>query len=180
MAKKPESENPALDAIEDIVADSIVEADTLAGDVRDCLLEIIKHRPKPWGQMTEAEQNDTARTIEYASRDLVTKVVEAIAAKQAENTPIRAILESYTEKDGIKAALKIKTIGEDDAAVAVVSLHKARGKVVMITLASAQDYMGERGEFEADPDQAGLEFEAGSDVIDGEPFDAGDEELEGN
>ena len=55
----------------------------------------------------------------------------------------------------------------------VAALHASeQGKVVMITLASAQDFMGERGEFEAEPDQNGLDFEAGSDVVEAE----GDEE----
>lgn len=172
MAKDKDEGMPVLEKMEAIVGESLIESDTLAGDIRDCLLDIVKTRPKPWSQLTEAEQNDVARALEYAARDLVTKTVEAIAAKQAENNPIRAILESYVEKDGIKASLKIKTLGEEDAEAAVVSLHKARGKVVMITLASAQDFMGERGEFEAEPDQNGLDFEAGSDVVEAE----GDEE----
>lgn len=173
MAKDKDEGMPVLEKMEAIVGESLIEADTLAGDIRDCLLDIVKTRPKPWSQLTEAEQNDVARALEYAARDLVTKTVEAIAAKQAENNPIRAILQSYVEKDEIKASLKIKALGEEDAEAAVVSLHKARGKVVMITLASAQDFMGERGEFEAEPDQNGLDFEAGSDVVEAEEGDEG-------
>lgn len=173
MTKDKDEGIPVLEKMEAIVGESLIESDTLAGDIRDCLLDIVKTRPKPWSQLTGAEQNDVARALEYAARDLVTKTVEAIAAKQAENNPIRAILESYVEKDGIKASLKIKTMGEEDAEAAVVSLHKARGKVVMITLASAQDFMGERGEFEAEPDQNGLDFEAGSDVVEAEGGEEG-------
>ena len=152
----------AIDRLGGIVGDSEFDPATLAGDVRDTILDLYKARPKPWSQLSQAEQQDVIRTIEYAARELVQKTVDTIrSAGQVD--PIHAILESYAEKDGIKAALKIKTMGEDDALAAVASLHKARGKMVLVTIASAEDYLGDRGDAETDADQPDLAFEAGSD-----------------
>jgi len=166
--KEPVEEvSPATERLEAIVQESEFSPDTLAGDVRDTMLDLFRSRPKPWSAMTEAEQNDVVRALEYASRELVLKAVDAIRSTGTES-PIRAILESYNEKDGIKAALKIKTMGEQDGEAAVLALHKARGKMVLVTLASADDYLGDRGDPAIMPDQSGLDFEAGADVGDDE------------
>lgn len=183
MGKDKDQESAAVARIEGIVADSPFDVATLAGDVRDCMLEIVKHRPKPWSAMSEDDQLDVARAIEYAARDIVTKVAEAVALATNANSPIRAIVEGFGEKQGggIKASLKIKTIDGDDEdlARAIINLHKSTGKVVMITLASAADYLGERSEFEPTPDQSGLDFEAGSDVIKPEENEDGDDAATG-
>lgn len=166
--KEPVEEvSPATERLEAIVRESEFSPETLAGDVRDTMLELFRSRPKPWSAMTEAEQNDVVRALEYASRELVLKAVDAIRSTGTES-PIRAILESYNEKDGIKAALKIKTMGEQDGEAAVLALHKARGKMVLVTLASADDYLGDRGDPAILPDQSGLDFEAGADDADDE------------
>ncbi len=181
MAKKSDTADTAgaadLDAIEAIADGAEFDAATLVGDVRDCLLDIVRNRPKPWQQMTSGEQADVARTIEYAAKTTVQKMLDTIIAAQNGITPIRAILESYAEKDGIKAQLKIRAMTDEQSEAAIVGLHKARGKIVTITVADDKDFDGEREEFEPDPDQGGLEFEAGSDEIDESAIDSGDADL---
>jgi hypothetical protein len=157
--------NLAIDRMGAIVADSEFDAATLVGDIRDCMIDIIKSRPKPWIQLSNAEQHDVVRQVEYAAREMVAKAVDLVRA-DGKDAPIKAILESYAEKDGIKATLKIKTMGEDDSLAAVAALHSARGKMVLITKASADDYSGQRAEAMTDPDQPGLEFAPTSDVND--------------
>ena len=124
-------------------------------------LELYKHRPKPWGELSQAEQRDLAAQLEHNAKELVRHVVEAIARDGRDS--IRALLESYTEKDGIKATLKVKTYSEDEALAAVIGLHKAQGKHVLITVASADDFATEPMQDASEPDQPALGFEAGSD-----------------
>lgn len=135
---------------------------TLAGDLRDAMIDIYKTRPKPWPEMTQAEQQDIGRAFEYAARAFVVGISDEINSTGKEN-PVRAILESYQDKGDVRATLKVKTLGEDDANEAIMTLHRARGKMVLITIASADDYLGERDALQTDPDQNGLQFEAGND-----------------
>ena len=168
MAKSPpkasndEPSETALDRLSAIAEQAEFDPSTLAGDIRDTLLEIFKHRPKPWLAMTEEEQQDVGRALEYASREIVGKAVHGIRSEGFES-PVRAILEGYTDKGDVKATLKIKTMDDEDANHAIMTLHRARGKMVLITIASPDDYLGERRPFEAAPDQEGLRFEAGED-----------------
>jgi len=141
-----------------IASSAPLQTGTLAGDVRDTLLDLYKTRPKTWSQMTEAEQQDIGRALEYAARELVKGVVDTIRT-DGQEAPVRAILEGYTDKGDVKAALKIKTGDEEDANRTILALHKARGKMVLITIASPDDYLGEREALHVDPDQSGLKFE---------------------
>lgn len=129
--------------------------------IRDFMLDLYKTRPELWHKMKEGEQHDLAASLEQVSKELVRQVVEAIASDG--RTSIRALLESYAEKDGIKVTLKVKTLNEDEALAAVIGLHRAQGKHVMITVASADDYAADRHDPETLPDAPGLNFEAGSD-----------------
>lgn len=138
-----------------------LQTGTLAGDVRDTMLDLFKTRNKTWSQLSEAEQQDIGRALEYAARELVRGVVDTIRS-DGHDAPVRAILEGYADKGDVKATLKIKTMGDEDADRTILALHKARGKMVLITVASADDYLGERSAMATDPDQPGLEFEAGT------------------
>ena len=182
MAKAPQtapetvSENPEIEReMEDfgiysaaakriglLAATSPMASGTLAGDVRDMLIDIIKTRPKPWSAMTSDEQQQIVQSAEFASREVVRGVFDAVVSED-KDAPVRAILESITDKGDIKITLKVKTMGEDDAANAILSLHKWRGKMVMLSAASVDDYMGEREPVTIDADQGGLHFESGAD-----------------
>lgn len=153
----------ALGRMGAIVDETPFDPETLQGDVRDCIIDIIKSRPKPWSAMSAAEQQDVVRTVEYSAKALVGKAVDAIMSA-GKSDPVKAILESYAEKDGIKVTLKVKTMTEDESLAAVQSLHSARGKMVLLTKASAEDYSGQRGDTPIDPDQTGFEFEGGDDL----------------
>lgn len=153
--------------LESIVDDSEFDTATLVGDLRDCMIDIIKSRPKPWSQLSNAEQHDVARAVEYAAKVMVGRAVDLIVANSKDD-PIKAILEGYAEKDGIKATLKIKTMSEEDALAAVAGLHKARGGMVLISKASVDDYSGERREVTTDPDQPDLTFEGDDSDLAGE------------
>ena len=153
----------AVDRMSAIVDDMPFDPSTLQGDVRDCIVEVIKTRPKPWSQLSENEQRVVIQAAEYTAKKIVENAVDAIMSA-GKDDPVKAILESYTEKDGIKVTLKVKTMSEDDSLQAVQALHTARGKMVLLTKASPADYAGQRGDHPIDPDQPGLEFEGGDDL----------------
>ena len=155
----------ALSRMEAVVEDCEFDPDTLMGDVRDCILEIIKTRPKPWGELGAGEQQDVVRSVEYASRNMISRAVDSLASLGKQD-PVKAILETLSEKkDGtIEVKLKIKTTTDEETAAAFLALHHSRGKMVLVTKASAEDYSGQRGDAPIDPDQNGFEFEGGNDL----------------
>lgn len=168
-----EQHESALGRMEQAATDLALRATSgLVFDVRDFLLDQIKARPKPWSATSQDEQRDIAAACEHIAKELVRKVIEAIASDG--RTSIRALLVSYGEKDGIEVKLKVKTFDDDEALAAVVGLHQAQGKHVMITVASADPYAGDRREAQTEPDAPELSFEAGSDER-----PAGDEDLAG-
>lgn len=130
-------------------------------DVRDFLLDTIKARPKPWSATSQAEQRDVAAACEHAANELVRKVVEAVAARGVE--PVRVLLTKTTLGDDIVIAGKVKTFSDEETDRAVMLLHHARGKHVMLTVASTEDYKNGDREFEGDPDEPGFGFEGGDE-----------------
>jgi hypothetical protein len=164
-----EEHDTAIERMEEAATTFVLNTDTLVDDARDMLLEQIKQRPKPWSATSTAEQRDVAAACEHAAKELVRKVVEAVAASGRE--PVRALLTKIALGDDIVITAKLKTLGADEEDRAVVSLHGARGKHVLIIPASADDYQGGR-QAQTDPDEPGL-FEAGdipdddSDLNDG-------------
>lgn len=125
--------------------------------IRDALLEQFKHRPKPWSAMSEAEQRDCAHGLEDFATSLVRRIVEEVAAGPRRS--IRCLLESYTEKDGIKVAMKVQAFGESESENAVLFLHKARGKNVVVQLASIDELKGDRPA-EIMPNQPEIDWDA--------------------
>lgn len=126
-------------------------------------LEQFKNRPKPWDQLSQQEQRDLYAALSANAKETVRRVTEAVARDGRE--PIRCLLEGYTEKDGIKVTLKVKPMDDTEALAAVVGLHKAQGKNVLIVIASADDYDDHTVD-PSQPDQQALGFEAGSDQAD--------------
>lgn len=138
-----------------------VKLDTrsLVSGLRDGILEFVKRLPKPWGITPFDQQRDTAAAAEQVAQDFIRQIVEAVVADG--RTTIRALLVKYDEGDDIKVTLKVKAIGTAELEDAVIGLHRARGKHVLISVASVSDYDEQQREAELQPDQPGLEFEAG-------------------
>lgn len=149
----------AIDRMENMATEAVLSDKMLVFDVRDFLLDQIKSRPKPWSGTSQGEQRDVAAACEHAAKELVRKVVEAIAAHGAD--PVRVLLTKVTIGDDIVIAGKVKTFDEDEENRAVELLHKARGKHVMLTVASADDYAQGNREAETMDDEPNLGFEAG-------------------
>lgn len=131
--------------------DPLVEmaADTLRGDLRDSLLAWFKAQPKSWPFMAERDQRDLADAADRYAYEVVRKASKIIAA--GERPCIVATLVEYKEKDGVEAKLKLPSRGE-----VVAQLHEACGREVLLVASGAENFEGEAGPAEIDPDQGGL------------------------
>lgn len=154
----------AIDRL-DTLADEIDLGDDAAAIVATATewgIELYKHRPKPWSELSQSEQRDVAAGIEHNMKELVRQIVEAVARNG--RSAIRCLLVGFTDKgEDIKAELKVKALSIDETELAVLGLHRARGKHVLLTVASADDYAGVPARDHSEPDQTALGFEAGSD-----------------
>lgn len=144
------------DEAERIEAAADMAADTLTGDVRDRILEMLRFEQSklPWDKRSEADQHDTVHRVEAFARDVVTKAVEIIASHG--RMVINAYIEKAEVKDGIKAVV---TLGRSDKHRH--NLLDAVGTRVMIVLADADQFAGEQAPVEIKPDQSELPVDAG-------------------
>lgn len=165
----------AMDRIEALAGEINLVEDrgAIIAKLTEALVELFKRRPKPWDQLSQLEQRDLARGLENVSKEAVRQISEEIAS---EGQPaIRALLESYTDKDGVKAVVKVRAIDPDEELAAVVGLHQAKGKIVLIRVANPDDFARSKPRDLSEPDQKGLGFEAGNDGPPAGP--AGDADL---
>lgn len=148
-----------IDRIDDIAEAAEIDERTLAGDMRDTMLDIFRNRHKAWGAMSPGEQRDVAVAIDGAVKLTIRKAVRAIAA--GDKTTVTAQLGQYTDKGGGEITGAIKLVGVTDNNI--LALHRAAGKTVLIVVADEGPYLGERAPVEFDPDHPELEFDAGDD-----------------
>lgn len=138
-----------IDADRDLDEATIdVAAATLTGDLRDFILDRLRHEQnkRAWHERSEAEQRDTVHQVETAVRHAVTQAIEIIAAGGLRT--IKASIEQITVKDGIKATLTMSKFDENRH-----NLIDATGKTVLIVVADPEDFTGERAEVQITPDQ---------------------------
>lgn len=150
-----------LERLEEIADEAPVDIEALSGSLRDAVLELFRHRPKLWAQMSQAEQRDTAFAVERAVNVLVARAVLELAAEDRPH--ILARLEKFTAKGGKYQAALVSQGGPELAA----DLARLDGHVVLIISADADRYT-RAGEAKTEPDQAPLEFD--------EPAEPEDEE----
>jgi len=152
----------AIETMEANVEAWVASSASLVADVRDLMLEPIKHRPKPWKLMNPGEQRDLAASCEQQAQELVRKVVETIAAGGRQGVRVFLKKVSLGEKIEISGEVRATADEEDDA---VMLLHHARGKNVMLTVASKDDYQADHREAETDEEEPELGFEAGGEEV---------------
>jgi hypothetical protein len=126
-------------------------AETVTGDLRDFILDRLRHEQekRPWHLRSESAQRDTVHEVEAAVGDAVRRVVELIAS--GGRPAIKAKLESVTVKDGIKAVLVLSRFDEQRH-----GLVDATGSAVLIVVADSAEFTGERAPAGIRPDQASL------------------------
>ena len=143
--------------IEDEETEQLLErADTLRGDVRDKILDIVMNQQKPWQQLSEMDQRQVISNANATARTLVRDAVRLIATKGERF--IEGTLDQFTAKDEIKATVIISghAAGRDHLFTGV------KGRVLLVLL-DDDELMGEQTEAAAQPDQPALPLEEAAD-----------------
>lgn len=123
----------------------------LAGDLRDFMLDLVRTLPKTWAQMSENEQTARSHAISNACRKVVREGVSLLETD--ERTTIEVGLEEVNFKTkGITAKLGVHAF-EPWIRHALVD---AQGKDILIVVADAAQYMGERAPARVDKQQPDL------------------------
>lgn len=156
--------NASIEAMDNITEALRITTEEAVFDARDFMLEQIKHRPKPWSATSQIEQREVAAKCENAARELVRQIVEAVASNGTQ--AIRVLLTKVNASgDDIVVTGKVKLGGAESSEhdAAILALHHAIGKHVMLNRATVEDYAGTGREAETEPDQQDLGFEAGGE-----------------
>jgi hypothetical protein len=125
---------------------------TMTGDLRDRVLTILRYEQdkRPWSDRTEADQRATVHTIEATIQDLVASAVQLIAASGLPT--IKATLDQIVVKDGLKLVLQMPKSHEQR-----LQIMDAVGGTVLLVVADASEFMGERAPVAIKPDQGDIE-----------------------
>lgn len=128
-----------------------IARETLTGDVRDIILNDMKDRKNtlPWNLRGEAEQAAVIDQVNRMSLSIVQRVVEIVAA--GGRRTIRAQLNKITIKDGIKAEIELSKSDEQRH-----ELCDSQGSMVLIVMADAEAFEGERAAVRITPSQGDL------------------------
>lgn len=137
----------------EIAEEAEFESGSLVGDIRDALVDIFKNRPKPWSQLSEAEQRDLHKGLEQSAKMVLKKLVLVIA--EEDDVSVQAVLKGYSVKgDAFKLTVEAK--GDADTAL---ELFKMDGHDVVLIRADSKRFHGQKRDGEVQPDQPALEFE---------------------
>lgn len=117
--------------------DSIIEASTLLGDVRDALLDRLRAMPKPYTVMSAAEQQELIEGCTRVAANLITEATRLIAANGFPVIPGK--LRKFTVKDEIAAQVDISR--HDPARLVVMD---SVGRSVLLVIAEPDMFMGEK------------------------------------
>jgi len=143
-----------------------IDIDTLSGDLRDAMLNRIRHLQKPWAQMTEAEQRETAEGIAMAARYLVREAVRELTAYEWPHAVVKLHEIKIASSDkGIEAKISAANI-ECNRSV----LGENVGTFCTLLMVDSETFMAERAPVAIDPDQP--ELPTGGEEEDGPESEA--------
>lgn len=127
-------------------------ADTLAGSIRDFILNQLRynHSPVPWDERSEEDQKRLVAQVSDLVRAGVTDAVRAIAAS---SRPVMAgVLKSIAVQGGIKAVIELQ---RNDPLRH--ELMDAAGQEVLLVVSDARPFLREGSAVEIKPDQGDIE-----------------------
>ena len=129
----------------------ILASETMAGDIRDFILDRLKHEhdPLPWNMRGEEKQKDTIARVSSVTNALVRKAVATIASDGRK--VIRGVVDQVVVKDGIKAVIKV--MQSDPLRHQLVD---SQGLDILLVVSDASVFEGTRGEVPIAPDQKDL------------------------
>ncbi len=127
-----------------------IARDTMTGDLRDCLLDFLKHEknPLPWNMQGEKQQRETIAKVEKAVGLAVEKVVRIIASEG--RTVVEGSLKKFDASDSGAIKLTVTINSNHPLRHAVLD---SRGKPILLVVAGHDEYVGEKAPAKVDPDQ---------------------------
>lgn len=140
------AEKPEADSLDDRALK--IARETLTGDIRDIMLNDMKDRKTslPWNLRNEAAQQELIDQVTRMAESIVTRTVKIVAA--GGRRTIQAHLKKITVTDSIKAEIELSKMDQQRH-----DLIDATGASVLIVVADAEIYEGERAPVTAKPDQ---------------------------
>ena len=129
-------------------------AETLGRDILQVLLQEVRVLPDVWPKLTEKKQADVIDRLRSTVERTVKHAVKLISA--GERPAIGGILESVAIKEGIKATFKVSQFDPLRH-----DLIDRAGKVCMLVVADAEEYLQGMDTVVPDPDQSALALEDG-------------------
>ena len=124
-----------------------LEAETLAGDIRDELLGFFREMVVGWSFMSEREQKARIELADQLSKRIIRRTL-ALLAEEATFPTID--IEIGSIKIDKRLEIKINAAIPDETLVALV--HH-RGRHAQLVLADAEQFFGERAPARPQPDQ---------------------------
>lgn len=128
-----------------------IARETMTGDLRDCILDFLKHdkSPLPWNLQGEEQQINAIEKVDKAVAFAVERAVQLIASdgKQV----ISGRLDQINIKDEIKATILLTKTNPNRH-----QLYDCQGTDVLILVADPSAYEGERQAVAINPLQGSL------------------------
>lgn len=137
MTKAEAQDNPTAAPAQPRALD--LKLETARGDVRDFLLSRLKDWKKPWAKMSEREQRDEAASCSLHAVDLLRELTTLFSGHEFPTVEVQ--VGKLGLKDNIITS-EIRAARSDPNLLAIANAQ-ASGPLVLV-LASAQDYMGQR------------------------------------
>lgn len=149
-----------IEQITQAVDDFAPATATLAGDLTELLLEIIKRQQRPWGATSQDEKRDLVATLDTLAAQIIGKTVDAVRAEGS--VTVAAMVDKIAIGDKVMATLKILSTDEEGMSEAISRLHHCHKKKVLIVTSDTNGFMSRRREL-VEPDEEELPFDAGRD-----------------
>ena len=142
-----------------------LQLDTLRGDIRDAMLNRIRHMKTSWALCNEAEQAEIVNGLELAAKNLVRGVVRQLTAHEFPHAVVTLGEVKIGGTKGIEAKITCPNIELNRN---VLGDHV--GEMVQIVMIDSDKFMGEKSEAEIQPDQSDM-FAGSPDEDDSEQGD---------
>lgn len=148
--ESPEEKNEKQTREERKAISEKIARDTMTGDLRDCILDFMKHdkNPLPWNAQGEEAQRETIAKVEKAVNMAVEKAVQIISSEG--RTVVEGLLKKFDAADSGAIKLTVTIASNHPLRHAVLD---SRGQPIMLVVAGKQAYEGERAPVAIDPDQ---------------------------
>jgi hypothetical protein len=135
-----------------------IQADTLAGDVRDLILQEMRNEKKlPWTERPQRDQEDLIARVTTFAQNIVSRVLTTVNTEGNEH--IRVMTDGFQVKDGtLKIGLKSPAMRDSIMLVANAPEH-----VLYLVFTPSGAFGGERSAIRAVPDQGSLVYGGADD-----------------